>query len=80
MNARTTGAAGRQGGGSRADRQDVSGAVADPVTQGLRQLFGAVEDEPVPDEFLRLLDAIDQQRSQTERSRSAVAAGDDKAV
>ena len=79
MNARTTGAAGRQGGGKRDDRPDAAGSTADPVTQGLRQLFGAVEDEPVPDEFLRLLDAIDQQRNQAEPPASALAAGDDKA-
>jgi hypothetical protein len=31
----------------------------DPVSMGLRKLWQDVEMEPVPDEFLALLDAID---------------------
>lgn len=40
------------------------GARPDPIGTGLRQLWTDVENEPVPDDFLNLLDAIDQQRSQ----------------
>lgn len=31
----------------------------DPVTSGLQRMFAAIEDEPIPDDFLRLLDEID---------------------
>lgn len=31
----------------------------DIVTTGLRQLFASVAEEPIPDDFLRLLDEID---------------------
>lgn len=31
----------------------------DPVTTGLQRLFAAIADEPIPDEFLKLLDEID---------------------
>ena len=34
----------------------------DPVSLGLRKLCQDVEKEPVPDEFLALLDAIDSAR------------------
>lgn len=35
----------------------------DPVSLGLRKLWQHVENEPVPAEFLALLDAIDAARS-----------------
>lgn len=31
----------------------------DVVTAGLQQLFASIADEPIPDDFLRLLDDID---------------------
>lgn len=34
-------------------------AGADPIAVGLQRLFAAVADEPVPDEFLSLLDRIE---------------------
>jgi len=36
---------------------------ADPVSLGLRKLWQHAEEEPVPSEFLDLLDAIDAARS-----------------
>ncbi|MFN7177308.1 MAG: NepR family anti-sigma factor [Thermaurantiacus sp.] len=35
-------------------------AADDPVAAGLKRLWADVEAEPVPDDFLRLLDAIDE--------------------
>jgi hypothetical protein len=35
---------------------------ADAISAGLRQLWAEVEQEPVPDEFLDLLDRIDAAR------------------
>lgn len=43
---------GRQGAAPR-------GARPDPVTAGLKQMFAAIADEPIPDDFLRLLDEIE---------------------
>lgn len=34
-------------------------APGDPVTQGLQRLFASIADEPIPEDFLRLLDEID---------------------
>ena len=34
-------------------------SAPDPVTAGLRQMFAAIADEPIPDDFLRLLDDIE---------------------
>lgn len=31
----------------------------DAVTTGLQKLFAAIAEEPIPDDFLRLLDEID---------------------
>lgn len=36
------------------------GAGADLVTTGLQKLFGSIANEPIPEEFLRLLDEIDE--------------------
>lgn len=59
--------------GSMSERKDRPGgqgnaprtrrAADDPVAAGLRRLWSDVEAEPVPDEFLRLLDAIDEART-----------------
>ena len=40
----------------------LGGRGVDPVTAGLKQLFAAVESEPIPDDFMRLLDEIDAAR------------------
>lgn len=37
----------------------TSGAT-DPISTGLRRLLSSVSEEPVPDDFLRLLDALDE--------------------
>lgn len=37
--------------------------ASDPVTSGLRRMFAEIEDEPIPDDFLRLLDEIDVRTS-----------------
>lgn len=34
--------------------------VQDPISAGLKALWAAMEDEPVPDDFLALLDRIDK--------------------
>nr|WP_310522988.1 NepR family anti-sigma factor [Polymorphobacter sp.] len=36
-----------------------STAVGDPVTAGLQRLFASIADEPIPEDFLRLLDEIE---------------------
>lgn len=46
-------------GGGRAQ----SDASADPIAAGLRRLLASVSEEPVPDEFMRLLDELDSKRS-----------------
>lgn len=33
--------------------------IGDPVTAGLQQLFASIADEPIPEDFLRLLDEIE---------------------
>ena len=34
-------------------------SMGDPVTAGLQQMFAAVAAEPIPDDFMRLLDEIE---------------------
>lgn len=52
----------------------------DPVTAGLRQMFDVIAQEPIPDDFLRLLDEIDARASEIPRAgtamRSAPGVGD----
>ena len=47
--------------GSNNPRRDAPlvGGKPDPVTTGLQQLFAAIADEPIPDDFLKLLDEIE---------------------
>lgn len=47
--------------GNNVGRRDIApqGPGSDPVTAGLRQMFAAIADEPIPDDFLRLLDEIE---------------------
>ena len=40
----------------------LGGRGVDPVTAGLKQLFAALESEPIPEDFLRLLDEIEAAR------------------
>lgn len=40
--------------------------AADPISAGLKALWANVEKEPVPDEFLALLDRIDAARASSE--------------
>lgn len=35
----------------------------DPISAGLKKLFETVAEEPIPDDFLSLLDQIDAERS-----------------
>ena len=37
----------------------ASASIGDPVTAGLQQLFASIADEPIPEDFLRLLDEIE---------------------
>ena len=39
----------------------------DPIAEGLRQLYRNVAEEPIPDEFLELLNRIDSASIQTEK-------------
>lgn len=43
---------------SAADQRPAE-AAPDPISAGLKALWAAMENEPVPDEFLALLDRID---------------------
>ena len=56
MDVRPDGAAARNG---SATLHPAITMVGDPITTGLQQMFAAIADEPIPDEFLRLLDEID---------------------
>lgn len=44
------------------------GGQKDPIALGLRRLWAGVEQEDVPDDFLRLLDQIDESRDQGNRA------------
>lgn len=54
-----------------ADRGGMSGEAlgSDAIAVGLQQLFAAIAEEPVPDEFMALLDRIEA----AERLRHAAA-------
>lgn len=45
------------------------GAADDPLAAGLRKLWQDVEQEPVPEEFFDLLDAIDAVRAGNDGSK-----------
>ncbi len=49
-------------------RQILPGApdapAGDPVTAGLRHMFDLIAQEPIPEDFLRLLDEIDARASE----------------
>ncbi len=61
------GTAGRikQGKGGRATAPLVAqtGGDADPIRAGLKKLYDSVVEEPIPDDFLSLLDRIDAVRA-----------------
>ncbi len=61
MDARSGGALSRQ---EKPNDKAMTG-IADPVTAGLRQLFARIAEEPIPDEFLRLLDEIEARGAET---------------
>ena len=49
--------------GQSASRRPSTGAgsgAGDTVTRGLQKMFAAIADEPIPDDFMRLLDEIDE--------------------
>ncbi len=50
--------------------------LADPVTAGLQKMFAAIADEPIPDDFLRLLDEIDASKARS-RGGGERGLGDD---
>ncbi len=43
------------------------GGKPDAVTTGLQQLFAAIADEPIPDDFLKLLDEIEARSQGTKQ-------------
>lgn len=63
MDARRTGALARQ------PIEDTGEPPGDPVTAGLQRLFAAVAEEPIPDEFLTLLDEIDKRAGELPAAR-----------
>jgi len=49
---------------NKPDTPDEAEAFCDdPIGAGLRQLLASVSEEPVPDEFLELLDSLDARRA-----------------
>lgn len=54
--------AGKQGDGSRKAKGRV-GLAFDPIAAALRQMHEDVTSEDIPDDFLRLLDEIDERAS-----------------
>lgn len=40
--------------------KDMNTSEADPISAALRKIHDSVLDEPLPDDFLNLLDQIDQ--------------------
>ncbi|MGQ5700646.1 NepR family anti-sigma factor [Sandaracinobacteroides sp. A072] len=70
---------GSQAGGQQAGRR--RGRSDDPISLGLRQLWADVENEPVPDDFLAILDAIDARaggaESQEQGGNDLASAGPD---
>ena len=69
MDARRTGAYARQPIGETPD------PPGDPVTAGLQRLFAAVAEEPIPDEFLALLDEIEKRAADVPGAGLAAAGG-----
>lgn len=43
--------------------RDFSTTTADPIGAGLRRLLSSVSDEPIPDDFMRLLEQLDDKRA-----------------
>jgi hypothetical protein len=46
---------------------------ADAISVGLQQLFASVADEPIPDEFMALLDRIEAADQQRQDGKGAAA-------
>jgi hypothetical protein len=65
---------GRAGARAVADRSD-------PIAMGLQQIFGDIANEPIPDEFMRLLDRIDaNERTQQDAASVAAPAAVDREI
>ena len=64
MDASSAGADARAGGGVRPATPGRAAMTGDPVTAGLQRLFSAIAEEPIPDDFLRLLDEIEARADQ----------------
>lgn len=45
----------------------------DPISAGLKKLFERVAEEPIPDEFLSMLDRIDTERATRDASTAGAA-------
>ena len=52
------------------------GAKSDAISIGLKQLFSSVVEEPIPDDFLALLDQIDAKERELAERDSAHGAAD----
>jgi hypothetical protein len=55
--------------GSNTTRRDTTsaGSKPDAVTTGLQQLFASIAEEPIPDDFLKLLDEIEARSQGTKQ-------------
>jgi hypothetical protein len=69
MDDRMTSKPRRVANGAAGPQQARNARGSDSIAVGLQQLFASVADEPVPDEFMALLDRIDA----NERARSTGA-------
>ena len=48
-------------------REPPSSGKPDAVTTGLQQLFASIAEEPIPDDFLKLLDEIEARSEGTKQ-------------
>ena len=65
-------------GASKAAPAAGAGEGVDPITVGLQHLFAAVAEEPVPDDFMALLDRIEAAERERE-PKTPPNAGDSRA-
>jgi Anti-sigma factor NepR len=54
--------------------------AGDPVTAGLRNMFKAYEQEPIPEDFLRLLDDIEARAIETQEEIGTPGVSNDPAT
>lgn len=64
----------------RATGPTAASAGMDPIAIGLQHLFASVADEPVPDEFLKLLDRIEAGEQARKAGKHAVDGEDTTAA